>query len=108
VTRPDPPATLDAFYRRVRPAGPGWGPVAARNPDVVAEEPLGRLFASWVVGIALVYATLLGTGWLIVGETTRGVVALVVAGISAVMLWRLTGTLARPAGTGERQAMAAD
>src|SRR5260221_11548908 len=28
LTAPEPPATLQAFYMRVRPHGPGWAPVA--------------------------------------------------------------------------------
>ena len=32
LTPPEPEATLDRFYAKVRPGGPGWKPVAARNP----------------------------------------------------------------------------
>ena len=41
LTRPTPEATLDAFYRQVRPGGPGWKPVAARNADVRPDSGLG-------------------------------------------------------------------
>src|SRR5207302_1017476 len=34
LTRPESDTTLDAFYRRTRPSRTGWGPVAARAPDV--------------------------------------------------------------------------
>ena len=95
LTRPDATATLDEFYRRVRPAGPGWKPVAARNPDVRAEEPLGRLFVSWIVGVTLVYATLFGTGYFVVGRPTAGFIALAIAGVAAAILWSLTGRLVR-------------
>ena len=95
LTKPDAPATLDQFYRRVRPAGPGWRPVAARNPDVVVTDPMGRLLVGWVVGVVLVYATLFGTGYLIVGRTTAGLVGLAIATIAAVILWSLTGRLTR-------------
>ncbi|MCB0307666.1 MAG: hypothetical protein KDI38_28140, partial [Calditrichaeota bacterium] len=29
LTRPEPDGHLAAFYRKVRPSGPGWGPIAA-------------------------------------------------------------------------------
>ena len=35
MTRPEPDATLQAFYRRVRPQGPGWKPVAASVGPIV-------------------------------------------------------------------------
>src|SRR5437762_11243629 len=34
ATAPEPGAALAAFYRRPRPSRLGWGPVAARAPDV--------------------------------------------------------------------------
>ena len=94
LTKPDDAATLDTFYRRVRPAGPGWTPVAARNPGVKAEEPLGRLFVSWIVGVSLVSSVLFGTGYFIVGRPTAGWIALAIAAAAAVAMWRLTGQLA--------------
>ena len=47
LTRPTDRAHLVAFYRKVRPDGPGWGPIAAEAPDVQRDGTLGRgvLFA---------------------------------------------------------------
>jgi Na+/proline symporter len=73
LTRPTPEATLDAFYRRIRPGGPGWRPVAARNPEVAVDTGLGRLALQWLLGSAAVYATLFGVGWILLGETLQGV-----------------------------------
>jgi len=73
LTRPTPEATLDAFYRRIRPGGPGWRPVADRNPEVAADTGLGRLALQWLLGSAAVYATLFGVGWILLGETLQGV-----------------------------------
>jgi hypothetical protein len=46
LTRPEPAATLDAFYARVRPAGL-WGPVRART-GLTPAHSLGRDLAAWV------------------------------------------------------------
>ena len=91
VTRPTEAARLDEFYRRVRPAGPGWGPVAARNPTVRPTERLGPLFVNWFVGIALVYSTLFGVGYLMFGSPITGLVLLAVAVGTAALLWRSIG-----------------
>jgi len=93
VTRPESAATLDAFYQRVRPAGPGWKPIAARNPGVTPEEPMGRLLLGWFVGVTLVYSVLFGTGYLLFGRPLAGFVCFAVAGVAGVALWRLTGAL---------------
>ena len=79
LTRPTPAPTLDAFYRRVRPGGPGWRPVAARQPDVVQDAGLGRLAVQWALGVAAVYAALFGVGWLVLGTPVRGALALAAA-----------------------------
>jgi Na+/proline symporter len=76
LTAPTDADTLDRFYRRVRPGGPGWRAVAARNPDVTPDTGLGRLAVRWILGCAAVYAALFGTGWLVLGDPLPGVAAL--------------------------------
>ena len=80
LTRPTGAATLDTFFRRVRPGGPGWRAVAARHPDVEVDRGLGRLAVRWVLGCAAVYATLFGIGWVVLGDTLQGLGTLAVAG----------------------------
>ncbi len=63
LTPAEPDATLDAFYARVTPPGPGWGPVARRLGH--APAPLGPLVAAWIAGTVLVYAVLFGVGHLL-------------------------------------------
>jgi len=60
LTKPEPRAHLIAFYRRVRPGGPGWAKIA-RSVEV-RPEPLGRLWLDWLAGCVMVYATLFGVG----------------------------------------------
>lgn len=91
VTRPTAQPTLDAFYRRVHPAGPGWGPVAERHPDVRPQEKLRTLAGAWALGVALVYATLFGTGYLVVGIPVIGFICLGIAVVAGIALWALIG-----------------
>ena len=88
VTRPTASGTLDAFYRRVRPGGPGWRPVATQNPGVEVDRGLGQIAVRWLLGSASVYAALFGTGWLVLGETARGLATLAVAGVTLAFLIR--------------------
>ena len=88
LTRPTDEATLDTFYRTVHPGGPGWAPVARRHPDVEADAGLGRLALDWLVGVVLVYSTLFGTGYLILGWTAWGLACTAVALGAAIFLWR--------------------
>jgi Na+/proline symporter len=88
LTRPTAEETLDTFYRKVHPGGPGWTPVAERHPDVTPDSGLGRLALDWVVGVVLVYSTLFGTGYLILGWTAWGLACVTVAALAAAYLWR--------------------
>ena len=86
ATAPEPPAVLDAFYRRVRPGGPGWARVSERLG--LGREPIpgGALaWTNWIAGIVAVYATLFGIGKLVFAETVTGLVMLAVA--AAAFYW---------------------
>jgi Na+/proline symporter len=74
ATRPESEATLVSFYRLIRPAGPGWGSIAAKagvgpSPDSISMQLLG-----WVLGCTFVYATLFGFGSALYGHTTQAIV----------------------------------
>ncbi|HYE57846.1 MAG TPA: sodium:solute symporter family protein [Rhodothermales bacterium] len=88
ITRPTAAATLDRFYRRVRPGGPGWAPVAARHPDVRPTDSLGNLAVDWLLGITLVYTVLFGVGYLIFDRPVLGLVLLVIGVACGAYLWR--------------------
>lgn len=68
VTEPSKPATLDTFFKRVRPGGPGWKEVALRNPSVKPDSGLLPLAMDWIAGVVLVYSTLFGVGHLLLGS----------------------------------------
>jgi len=88
LTRPTGPDTLDHFYRKVRPGGPGWTPVARRHPDVEPDAGFARLWLDWLLGVAFVYLTLFGVGKLLVGRAVLGAGLLVGAAAAAAFLWR--------------------
>lgn len=74
VTEPADRATLVAFYRKVRPAGGGWGPVVAEAGVGPSPDSLPQQFLGWMLGVAFVYAALFGTGSYLYGHTTLGIV----------------------------------
>jgi Na+/proline symporter len=89
LTPPEPQEHLVKFYRRVRPAGPGWGPIAALAGDEVQpREHLAVNFVNWVLGCALVYASLFGIGKLIFREWTDALICIVVALVAAIIISR--------------------
>jgi Na+/proline symporter len=86
LTSPEPVATLDAFYRRVRPGGPGWRTVSERLGYGRESIPGGALaWTNWIAGIVAVYATLFGLGKLVFGQMGAGIALLAVA--AAAFAW---------------------
>jgi Na+/proline symporter len=80
LTPAEPDAVLDAFYRRVRPGGPGWARVAERTG--FGREPIDagpRAWLNWLAGIVAVYAALFGIGKVIFGPRGEGITFMAVA-----------------------------
>jgi hypothetical protein len=89
LTAPERQDVLEAFYRRVRPGGPGWAAVSERMG--LGREPIpgGALaWTNWVAGIVAVYATLFGIGKVVFGQIGNGVVLLVIAAIAFAWIAR--------------------
>jgi hypothetical protein len=59
---------LAGFYRKIRPAGPGWKPIAERCPDVRVTQDLGMSILAAVIGSLLIYSVLPLTGFLVFGH----------------------------------------
>jgi len=86
ITSPEPDAVLEAFYRRVRPGGPGWRRISEKAGFGREGVPGGALaWSNWIAGIVAVYSTLFGIGKLIFGATTEAVIMLAVA--AAAFYW---------------------
>jgi Na+/proline symporter len=92
LTPPEPGATLECFYRRVRPHGPGWRPVAAAidRIDIPGSLPI-EIFDA-LMGCVMIYSALFGVGELLLRSAALGIVLLVVSAAAAFVIAR---TLAR-------------
>ena len=89
MTKPEPEAVLEAFYKRVRPGGPGWLHISNKLGYGREEIPGGRLaWANWLAGVIAVYATLFGIGKIIFGEWVAGAVLVVVAAVAFAWIAR--------------------
>jgi len=86
ATRPESDAVLGAFYRRVRPGGPGWARISQQAGFGREQIPGGALaWTNWIAGIIAVYSSLFGIGKIIFGHTALGVALLAVA--AAAFAW---------------------
>jgi SSS family solute:Na+ symporter len=95
VTKPTDIETLRRFYRKVRPAGPGWAKVAGPEEAEGPTDDLSLAFLGWVLGCTFVYSALFGTGALLYGHPLQGSVCMAVAlgagiGLARVVprIWR--------------------
>lgn len=88
LTRPEPHDHLVAFYRGIRPDGPGWAPIADAAPDVRPDGGLGRSLLCAGLGTTVIWSTLPGIGGLIFGELGKAAACLAVAAVAGgLMLW---------------------
>ena len=86
MTAPVPDDVLEAFYRRVRPGGPGWRRISEKAGFGREGIPGGALaWTNWIAGIVAVYSTLFGIGKLIFGATMEGIIMLAIALVA--FLW---------------------
>jgi len=97
LTPAEPFATLEAFYRLVRPDIRGWRPIAAQiqteatalQTDAIAPtRDLGRNLTAWLLGCAMVYLCLFGTGKLLLHQPALGLTLLTLSALSAIALYR--------------------
>jgi uncharacterized sodium:solute symporter family permease YidK len=87
LTKPEPQEVLTRFYRNVRPDVRGWKPVAALLPAIPANRDLGANLGAWLLGCAMVYSCLFGTGKVLLHQPVIGLVLLVVSAVCAFLLY---------------------
>jgi solute:Na+ symporter, SSS family len=92
------PRTLLAFYRLVRPAGPGWRAIRQQAGVGPSPDSLSQLLLGWVLGCAFVYAALFGAGSFLYGRTPQGIMWSVVFVASGIGLVRVLGAMWRAPG----------
>ncbi|MBA2459094.1 MAG: Na+:solute symporter [Gemmatimonadales bacterium] len=75
LTPPESEATLDRFYRQVRPGGRGWRRVAERLGFAGDRVPGGALsWVNWVAGLVAVYSAVFAGGAAVTGAPVRALV----------------------------------
>lgn len=88
LTRPAEKEHLKAFYRRVRPGGPGWRKIASECPDIDPRESLlnrGNV-ACWLMAVCSIYFALFGTRDLFFGPWWRALLLLACAAVFGVLV----------------------
>ena len=89
LTKPVDDATLVAFYRKVRPAGPGWAAIREREQLPASPDSLPQQLLGMTLGVAWVYAALFGTGNILYGHVGPALLCLAVFLASSVGLWKV-------------------
>ncbi len=95
MTEPADQETLQRFYDRIRPMGQSWSRVVDTRDGMEGDQP-GQLSAgllAWFLGCVIVYAALFGTGYLLYGRQSIGLVCFAVSGVAAVWLFRVLARL---------------
>jgi hypothetical protein len=106
LTSPEPDETLNAFYLRVRPGGPGWAHVSERLGLGREKTPGGALaWTNWIAGIAAVYCALFGIGKIIFGELGLGLLLLVISVVAFAWIARSFRNEAPPPAVAARESV---
>lgn len=88
LTRPEKEETLETFYRRVRPGGPGWNAVR-RRVDLPPITMLGRDLARTLFAAMLLFGGMFLVGGTVLLVPSTAVPAGLVAALGFAGLWRL-------------------
>ena len=91
LTTPESPELLGRFYTKVRPAGPGWTRIARQHPNIRPSDSIFVMARHWLAGVILVFSSLFGTGYILMGRTFLSVVCVILIAGSASYLWRGLG-----------------
>ncbi len=96
LTRPEPREHLIAFYRKIRPDGPGWRPIAALAPETRPDRDLGRSLLCVLLGTTVIWLTLPGIGAVIFGHYGQAAGCLGGAVVAAAAMFKLAGRSPSP------------
>ena len=88
MTKPESRETLERFYRRARPHGPGWKDIARQTGVPAASASLAQELVNAVLGCVLVYGALFGVGYVLLRSAVVGVALLGVSAVSAAAIAR--------------------
>ncbi len=94
-------ATLTAFYRKVRPFGPGWAQVsqaAGPLPDEGDRENIPMALLGWVTGCAAIWSALFAVGNFLYGRLTPALVLTAIFLVSGFTVMLIVSRLWKGAG----------
>ena len=89
LTPPESDATLDAFYTKVRPGGPGWQRQRERT-GIQSDQDLAQDFVKVIAAVLLLFGAMFATGGFLLLQPLTGWISLVVAVLSGFWLRQLS------------------
>ena len=87
ATPPTDRATLQAFYDRIHPFDRGWRAAVTTGPSNPRDN-VSAAFLCWFLGVAVIYAALFGTGYVLYGKPLPAITCLVFAAAASWGLFR--------------------
>jgi len=87
LTSPEPDGVLISFYERVRPDVRGWQRIAAQTVEPKPHRDIGGNLLAWILGCAMIYLCLFGTGKLLLHEPAIATLMLAGSAICAALLY---------------------
>ncbi len=95
LTSPAHPEQLKLFISTLKPPRFAWGATARRlGVEYQPGEPLWWVLAGWASMTLCIAGMLYGLGWLLLGQTLAGVIALAVFAVCLFLCLRLSGRAA--------------
>jgi len=88
ITKPVEENKLKEFYQRTYPGGIGWKKISEKVGEKKSELNFGKAFVNWIMGVALVYSFLFGSGRFLFGDYLQSAIYLTVSVISAFVIYR--------------------
>ena len=86
LTPPADEATLEAFYAKVRPAGPGWARIRQRSGLGPSPDSPTLSLMGWVLALAAIYGALFATGGFLYAETLPALAWTVITALAVIGL----------------------
>jgi Na+/proline symporter len=98
LTPPVARPVLESFYRKVRPAGPGWAEIRRATGLPASPDSLPQSLLGWSLGCAFIYGALFAMGNLLFGRPGQGALCAAVAIGAGWGLFRVLSAMLRTGG----------
>jgi SSS family transporter len=87
LTKPAREEKLIAFYKHVRPGGPGWRHIQAKIPGTENDRIGLSNLKGYIAAVIGIYAALIGVGKLILGPTWLGLLLMLVTVVMGYLIY---------------------